>query len=80
LQQAQLYVKHAATHHIRTAKGTTGRESKSSITQIEETSLGTLTHLSYWSMNMTTLCEKHQKQHWWQRKHTYTLCSQTQET
>jgi hypothetical protein len=61
LQEAQLYVKHATTHHIRTAKGTIGmvRELKTLITQIEETSLGTLTHLSYRSMNKATLCQKH---------------------
>jgi hypothetical protein len=63
LQQAQLYVKHTATHHIQTAKGTTGmaRESKTSITQIEETSQGTLTYLSYRSMNKAMLCQNHQK-------------------
>jgi hypothetical protein len=67
LQQAQLYMKHAATHHIQTAKGTTGmaRKSKTSITQIEGTSPGTLNHPSYRSMNKATLCQTHQKQHWW---------------
>jgi hypothetical protein len=56
-------VKHAAMHHIRTAKGTIGtvRKSKTLITRIEETSLGTLTHLSYQSMNKATLCQKHHK-------------------
>jgi hypothetical protein len=80
--QAQLYAKRTTMHHIRIAEGTTGmaRESKTSITQIEETSPGTLTHLSYRSMSKATLCQKHQKQHLWRHKHICILHNQTQET
>jgi hypothetical protein len=81
LQQGQLYAKRATTHHIQTAKEITdtAHESKTSIIQIEETSPGTLTHLSYRSMSRATLCQKHQKQHLWRHKHIYILRDQTQE-
>jgi hypothetical protein len=81
-QQAQLYTKRATTHRIRIAQGTTGttRESKTSSTQIGETSLEILTHLSYRSMSMVISCQKHRKQHSWWHKYICILRSQTQGT
>jgi hypothetical protein len=70
LQQAQLCTKRATTHHMQTAEGTTGtaHESKTSSTQIEETSLEILTHLSCRSMSKAISCQKHPKQHSWRHK------------
>jgi hypothetical protein len=82
LQQAQLYTKRAATHHIRTAEGTTGkaRESNTSSTQIDKTSPETLTHLSYRSMSKAISCQKHLKQRSWRHKHICILRSEIQGT
>jgi hypothetical protein len=82
LQQAQLFTQHAATHHIRTSEGSagTGQELKTSSTQIGETSLETLNHLSYRSMSKAILYQKHPKQRLWRHKHIYTPRSQAQGT
>jgi hypothetical protein len=79
LQQAQLCMKRATTHHIQTAEGTPGmaRESTTSSTQIDETSPETLTHLSCRSMSKAISCQKHPKQHSWQHKHICIPHSQT---
>jgi hypothetical protein len=80
LQQAQPFAQSAATRHIRIAKGTTGtdQELKTSSTQKGETSLETLTHLSYRSMSKQILYQKHPKQRLWQHKHIYTQRGQAQ--
>jgi hypothetical protein len=82
LQQAQLYTKCAATHHMRTAEGTTGtaRESKTSSTQIDKTSPETLTRLSCRSMRKAISCQKHPKHRSWWHKHICILRSQIQGT
>jgi hypothetical protein len=74
LQQAQLFMKHTATHRIRTAEGTAGtdQELKTSSTRIGETSPETSTHPSYRSMSKAILYQKHPKQRLWQHKHIYT--------
>jgi hypothetical protein len=82
VQQVKLCTKHAATHHIQIVGATTGmaRESKISHTEIDETSLETLTHLSYRSMSKATSCQRNPKQHSWRHKRICTLRSQTQGT
>jgi hypothetical protein len=74
LQEAQLFMQHAATHHIRTVEGTasTDQELKILSTQIGETFLKTLTHLSYRSMSKAILYQKHPKQRLWQHKYICT--------
>jgi hypothetical protein len=80
LKQAQLLTQSAATRHIRIAEGTAGtdQELKTLSTQIGETSLETLSHLSCRSMSKVILYQKHPKQRLWQNKHIYTQHSQTQ--
>jgi hypothetical protein len=58
----QLFMQNAAMHHIRTIEGTTGmdQESKTSNTQIGETSLETSTHPFYRSMSKAILYQNTQ--------------------
>jgi hypothetical protein len=64
LQQARLFIKHAATHRIRTTKGIVGTDQglKTSITQKGKASPKTLSRPSYRSTSKATSYQRHQKQ------------------
>jgi hypothetical protein len=70
LQEAQLFIKHAATHRTRIAKGIAGTDQglKTSNTQKGEASPKTSTRPSYRSTSKATSYQRHQKQRLWQHK------------
>jgi hypothetical protein len=63
LQQAQLFIKHAATRHTQTAEGIIGKDQglKTSNTQKDEASPKTSTRPSYQSMSKATSYQRYQK-------------------
>jgi hypothetical protein len=82
LQQAQLFIKHAAMYRTQTTKGIVGMDQglKTSNTQKGEASPKSSTHPSYRSTSKATSYQRHQKQRWWQHKRTYTRHDKVQET
>jgi hypothetical protein len=67
LQQAQLFIKHAATHHTQTTEGIVGMDQglKTSSTQKGKASPKTSTRPSYWSTSKAISYQIHQKQRSW---------------
>jgi hypothetical protein len=67
LQQAQLFIKHAATHHTQTAEGIVGMDQglKTSSTQKGKVSPKTSTRPSYRSTSKAISYQRHQKQRLW---------------
>jgi hypothetical protein len=82
LQQAQLIIKHAATHHTQIAEGIVDMDQglKTSSTPKGKTFPKILTCPSYRSMCKATSYQRRQKQRSWQHKHIYTQRGQAQET
>jgi hypothetical protein len=82
LQQAQPFIKHAATHHTQTAKGIIDMDQglKTLSTQKGKASPNSSTRPSYQSTGKATSYQRRQKQHLWQHKHIYTQHGQVQET
>jgi hypothetical protein len=82
LQQAQLFIKHAATHRTRTTKGIIGMDqgSKTLNAQKDEASPKTLTCPYYRSTSKATSYRRHQKQRLWLDKCICTQHDQVQET
>jgi hypothetical protein len=82
LQQAQLIIKHAATHHTQTAEGIIDMDQglKTSSTPKGKTFSKTSTRPFYRSTGKATSYQRHQKQRLWQHKHICTQHGQVQET
>jgi hypothetical protein len=74
LQQAQLFIKHAAAHRTHTAEGIVDMDQglKTSSTQKGKASPKTLTRPSYQSTSKATLYQRCQKHRLWQHKHICT--------
>jgi ABC-type sulfate/molybdate transport systems ATPase subunit len=82
LQQAQLFIKHAATHRTQIAEDIVDMDQglKTSSTRKGKASPKTSTHLSYRSTSKATSYQRRQKQCLWQHKHICTQHGQVQET
>jgi hypothetical protein len=81
-QQAKLFEQNLATHHTQIVEGITSTTLGWTIlgTMTGEIYQETLTHLSYQLMNEETSYQRHQKQHSWQHKPTYSPHIQHPET
>jgi hypothetical protein len=82
LQQAQLIIKHAATHHTQIAEDIIDMDQglKTSSTPKGKASPKISTHPSYRSMSKATSYQRRQKLRSWQHKHIYTQHGQVQKT
>jgi hypothetical protein len=74
LQQAQLIIKHAATHHTQIAEGIVDMDQglKTSSTPKGKAFPKISTRPSYRSTSKATSYQRRQKQRSWQHKHIYT--------